>query len=114
MSKKKNMNINTGYDNPTTEIANTMHAEPVRQSGDPATSNRPRGRPSKDPGELRSERLSVAVTRQELADMQDIAIATGLGTSEIIRTLIQRLIADQDMENVRAKAREREASKLTI
>lgn len=119
----KNLKINMGYDNPTIADANTISAQ-VSESDNIEKDNiltppvlrqeRQRGRPKKEESELRSERLSVALTRQQVKDMQDLSAASGIGTSEIIRMVIERLIEAQDMDKVRRIAQEREESKIQL
>lgn len=120
----KTLKINTGYDNPTIIDANAQAAKKADDPKDaeklkevkltPPAQARQRGRPAKNPEELRSERLSVALTRQEVQDLQDLSAASGMGTSEIIRVVIRKLIDAQDMDNVRKVAHEREESKIQI
>jgi len=109
---KKLGNLNLGYDNPTIKAAN-VPSDPGKPKADAKPASR-RGRPQKNPDELRSERLSVALTRKEVSDIQTISAATGVGSSELIRMAILKLIEGQDMGAMRRAAEEREGSKIGL
>jgi len=115
MGKELKGKIKLGSDNPTTQAANELPK--VRKGADVKPSDKQsnkRGRPAKAPEELRSERLSVALTKQEVQDLKTIAAATGIGTSKLICTAIQRYIASKDMDDMRQKAAERENNKASV
>lgn len=124
----KELKISKGTDNPTAQAANELpkkyNEQPQKPpkmelpKAKPAPSDgpipKPRGRPKKDPEHRQSERLSVAITPQELQDINDISDATGIGVSEIVRILILRYIEDTNMETMRRAAELRRQMKQSL
>lgn len=116
MGKELKGKIKLGSDNPTVQAANELPAK-IRKGADTKPAGKhvtKRGRPAKPPEELRSERMSVALTKQEVQDLKAISAATGEGTSRLICIAIQRLIASKDMDDIRRKAADIENNKVTI